>query len=253
MKDSKEQVGRSDEALAPAQWAAIARSRSRVYGFLGALYCRRPDDQFASGLLGDDLAAFIASVTAQEDLADDMRVGVALIDQYMQDCEGKDVEELTTEVAVERTRLLRGVKPGYGPPPPYESVYSNQMHELETHRIAAVLNAYAAADAVLPKDIHDQPDYIGLELDFMRHLCAKESEAWAAGDREQALAFIAQQQSFLDEHVAPWIPRFCDVMTEQARLDLYRGVALITKSFVLDEAQGVAEYHEVAQLLPQAA
>ena len=235
------------ETLNGEEWATVAQSRASLYGFLGAVYNRRPDDQFAQGILGSALADFVAGVANEEELSAEMREGVDLIDRFIGASEGTPTEELMTQLGVERTRLVRGVKPGYGPPPPYESVYSSQMHETETHRLAAVLNAYAAADAIMPKDVHDQPDYIGLELDFMRHLCMKEGEAWAAGDEDAACEFIGRERSFLDEHIAPWVPRFCDVMADEAKLDFYRGIALITKAFVDQEIEGANDYQELAE------
>lgn len=240
--------GDTAEAMGPADWATVAQSRSRLYGFLSALYCRRPDEQFAQGLRSGELAPFFDAAAA-DSLSPEMREGVQLVEAYQKASEGKPIDELITEAGVERTRLVRGVKPGYGPPPPYESVYSEKMHEVETHRIAAVLNAYAAADAVLPKDVHDQPDYIGLELDFMRHLCAKESDAWVAGASEEAQGFIVQEKAFLDEHIVPWVPRFCDKMADEAKLDFYHGIALITKGFVVEEADGLDEYQALAAAL----
>ena len=230
-----------------AEWATIAQSRASLYGFLGAVYNRRPDEQFAQGLAAGALTDFVANFGEADELSPDMKSGVVLIDDFMKQSEGKDPEDFMTELGVERTRLVRGVKPGYGPPPPYESVYSDKMHEVETHRIAAVLNAYAAADALMPKDVHDQPDYIGLELDFMRHLCAKESEAWACGDKATACSLIEKEERFLDDHLAPWVPRFCDVMAEQAKLDFYRGIALITKAFVMQEAKSIPDYRALAE------
>lgn len=233
------------ESISSEEWATIAKSRSRVYGFLGALYCRRPDEQFASSLLGQELTDFLSCLSETEELSEDMRTGVSLIDQFIQASEGKSIDELKTEVGVERTRLLRGVKPGYGPPPPYESVYSSQKRELDAYRVAAVLKVYAEAEVILPEDNRDQPDYIGIELDFMRHLCAKESEAWSSNNRGQALNYIGKERCFLEEHINQWIPQFCEVMTKDARLDLYRGIARITRGFVLDESQRSSEYLEL--------
>jgi TorA maturation chaperone TorD len=157
------------------------------------------------------------------------------------------VDELRTGLAVERTRLLRGVKPGYGPPPPYESVYVGSDQGPLMQASVAVRQAYAEAGVGLPEEVKDQPDFIGLELDFMRHLTEKEAQAWAAADPEEALKVLEKERAFLEEHITRWIPRFCDVMHQEARLDFYRGIARMTKGFVLDEAQKVAELVEWAR------
>jgi len=56
-----------------------------------------------------------------------------------------------------------------------------------------------------------------------------------------------KERSFLEEHITRWILCFCDVMVQEARLDFYRGIARMTKGFVLDEAQKVAELVEWAR------
>jgi TorA maturation chaperone TorD len=233
--------GRS-EPVSTEEWAGLAASRSRVYAFLAAVYNRLPDAPFAESLSGPDLAGLLSSLTGTEDLPTEMQAGLRLVEGFIRDSEGKPVDELQTELAVERTRLLRGVKPGYGPPPPYESVYASSDRQPQMQATAAVRQAYAEAGVGLPEEVHDQPDFIGFELDFMRHLTEVEAQAWAEGNREKALETLEKERAFLDEHVARWIPRFCDVMEKEARLDFYRGIALLTRGFVRDEAQKVPEH-----------
>jgi len=235
------------ETVNAEDWAGLAASRSRIYGFLGAVYNRLPDDQFAESLSSPELAGFLSSLEGTEDLPEEMREGLQLIEEFIRASEGKPVDELRTELAVERTRLLRGVKPGYSPPPPYESVYvgSDQGPLMQTS--VAVRQVYAEAGVGLPEEVRDQPDFIGFELDFMRYLTEKEAQAWAEGDGEGALEVLEKERVFLGEHVAHWIPRFCDVMVREARLDFYRGIARMTKGFVLDEAQRAAELLEWAR------
>jgi len=137
---------------------------------------------------------------------------------------------------------LRGVKPGYGPPPAYESVYAGSAEKPVMQAAVSVRQAYAEAGVGLPEEVRDQPDFIGFELDFMRHLTAQEAEAWTKDNREETLGLLKAERAFLDGHLARWVPRFCDVMEKEARLGFYQGIARMTKGFVLDEAENVAEY-----------
>ena len=238
--------GGGSEPVSAEEWAALAASRSRVYGFLGAVYNRLPDDQFAESLSGSDLAGFLSSLEGTENLPEDMREGLRLIEGFIRACEGKPVDELRTELAVERTRLLRGVKPGYSPPPPYESVYAGSDQRPLMQASVGVRQAYAEAGVGMPEEVRDQPDFIGFELDFMRHLTDQEAQAWADGNREEALKVLEKERAFLEEHIVRWVPRFCDVMGKEAWLGFYQGIAKMTKGFVLDEAQKVAELVEWA-------
>lgn len=232
------------EAVTTGEWSALAETRSRIYGFLAAVYNRLPDEQFAASLTGSDLAGFVAALARDEDLPQGMRLGLGLIEEYIEESRGKEVEEVLTELAVDRTRLLRGVKPGYGPPPPYESVYLGPEDAPVPRASVAVRQIYAEAGVGLPEEVKDQPDFIGFELDFMRHLTANEAHAWAKGDGQRAIAALQQEEAFLQAHISQWIPRFCGVMAKEARLGFYQGIAEMTKGFVQDEAEKVAKYLE---------
>jgi TorA maturation chaperone TorD len=235
MTSNSEQVGTKE-------WAAMAEYRSRVYGFLAAAYNRLPDEQFAEGLLGLDPAGAFAFLGEADALPEDMRDGLGLIESFARDSQGTAAEKLAIDLAVERTRLLRGLKPDYGPPPAYESVYSSSEESSGVLTSAAVSQIYAEEGVGLPEEVRDQPDFIGLELDFMRHLTAQEAEAWTRGEREEAAETLKKERAFLGDHLARWVPRFCDVIEKEARLGFYQGIAKMTKGFVLDEAEKVEEY-----------
>ena len=272
----------AEETITTEEWANIAASRSQVYGFLGALCCQLPDERFVSGMFGQEFAGFLAALIDADDLPEEVRSGAGLMKKFIGESKDIPADELKTKLGVERTRLLRGVKPGYGPLPPYESVYCgasrNYLEEVEAIKndienaedidnvqlvensqvsdaasnvdmlpLTSVIKAYAEEGLVLPRDRYDQPDYIGFELDFMRHLCAKESAAWQAGDTAAALAYLNKEHAFLNEHVARWVPRFCDEMVKDARLDFYLGVARLIRGYLLDEHQKSAVYLELAE------
>jgi TorA maturation chaperone TorD len=232
------------ESVTTVEWSALAESRSRTYGFLAAVYNRLPDDQFAQSLLSDEFAGFLFSLLNDEQLPEAMRDGLRLIEEFARNHQGTPVEELRTQLGVDRTRLLRGVQPGYGPPPPYESVYAGSEGAPQMQASASIRQTYAEAGVGLSEEVRDQPDFIGLELDFMRHLTAKEAQAWVEGSREQALEILEKERAFLQEHIVRWVPRFCDVMHKEARLSFYGGIAKLTKGFVQDEAEKVAMYLE---------
>lgn len=241
----------TDESPRMDEWAVIAATRGQIYGFLGALYTRLPDEQFISGLFAPEMGDFLSSLAEAPGYCQDVHEGASLMQRFVEATQEQPADELKTKVNVERTRLFRGVKPGYGPLPPYESVYTDaataKNDEINTYPIAAVAKAYADAGAMLPTDNYDQPDYIGFELDFMRHLCARESAAWELGDVAQALDSITRQQEFLNDHLAQWIPRYCAEMCKDARLDLYQGIARITRGYLADEVLKSTAYRNLAE------
>ncbi len=237
------------DLASPAELSALATARSRVYGFLGAVYNRMPDEKFAASLSSPELAAFLSSLGEEEDVPEDMREGLRLIQAFISASGNQPVEELKTSLAVDRTKLLRGIKPGYGPPPPYEGVYASTAQDVIGEAMLSIRNIYAESGVVLPEGVHDQPDFIGFELDFMRHLSEKEARAWADENVEEVIKVTGKEQAFLKEHILKWIPRFCDLMLEQAQLDFYRGIARLTKGFVQNDVRTVAELVDQVQAL----
>jgi putative dimethyl sulfoxide reductase chaperone len=236
------------ETISLKEWAGLALFRGRVYGFLSGIYNCLPDDKFAENLFSPEMAAFITSMRGIEDLPQDMQDGLELIEDFIRHHENMPLNEVKTVLGVDRTRLLRGLKPGYSPPPPYESVYLGSENQPLVQAGAAVVRTYASAGVVLPEEVRDQPDFIGIELDFMRHLCKKEADAWLDRDREEATRAMERQQNFLEEHITLWIPRFCDVMFQESRNNFYRGIARMTKGFVSDEAEKAKQLVEWAQI-----
>jgi len=234
------------DMIGNVDWANLAAARSRVYGFLGTVYNRLPSDLFVENLLGNEMGVFLSSLLEVEDLPVELRAGLLLLQDYIRTSQGKPVEQLRTELAVDRTRLLRGVKPDYGPPPPYESVYKGTEAKPLMNISSAVQRIYAEAGVNLPEEVKDRPDFIGIELDYMRFLTEKEAEAWSTGDQQEALKILEKERTFLEEHITDWIPRFCEVMFQEAQLDFFKGIAQMTQGFVLSETEKVAEILEPA-------
>jgi TorA maturation chaperone TorD len=147
-------------------------------------------------------------------------------------------EELQVRLGVDRARLLRGVKRGYGPPPPYESIYRGGEVVMGDAALGAK-GFYAALGYHLPHGCNEPPDYIGLELDFMRFLCQEEAGGWNTQSHGRALECQTWEREFLYKHVVEWVPVFCAEMFADAREDFYRGMAQLTRAFVVLDAEGL--------------
>lgn len=89
------------------------------------------------------------------------------------------------------------------------------------------------------------PDYISLKLKLMSLLCHMESEAWRNNDIPGALRFLKHQRRFMDEHVQQWVTEFCDKMEEDSTSTLYKGIAMLTTSFLRDDAKKIKEAFDI--------
>ena len=96
--------------------------------------------------------------------------------------------------------------------------------------------------------LHEPEDYIAFEMEFMAYLCQKTTEGLKDGDKGSALGYLRKQNDFLEKHLIPWVPAFCDDVQRVARGDFYKAVAKITIGYLgmeqdligelIDEIQG---------------
>lgn len=224
----------AQDAITSREMAELAQQRSVVYAFLSSIFMVLPDQAFVGRLTDGRMGTLLDALSA-DDVPSDIEAGIRLIRGYLTSIQTVPDDQVETDLAVERARLLRGIKPGYGPPPPYESVYRGTADNSASQTLLQVKRAFADAGASVPESIHEPADYIGLELELMRYLTNQEAQAWGAGDEVQARVWLDKQKTFLTDHLALWIPRFADRMAEHAALGFYQGVARIAKGFVMSD------------------
>jgi TorA maturation chaperone TorD len=154
-----------------------------------------------------------------------------------------ELERSRKELSAEHRRLFRGVKPGIDLLPPYESLWRGGL--LSNERTRQVREEYAKAGARLKRK--ELPDYIGVELSFMRFLCLKEAEAWKRGDEAGALEYAGMQKDFLEKHVLKWVPRFCDEVVVRAKLECYQAIATLIKAFLELDVSSLSQAESCGQ------
>ena len=198
----------------------LARQRSQGYWFAAELFLRRPDAAFLGELQAQLAAADPAALAGSPALGE---LRAALLGPAT-------AAELAQTLGVEYTRLLRGIREGYGPPPPYESLYREQR--LVGEVTLAVLRHYRQAGyGVIEADLGPQ-DHIAAELRFMALLAHDEAEARQQGRREAALAAHTQQAGFFHRHLLAWVPGHLDVLQGEAREAFYAAAARLVAELI---------------------
>ena len=66
----------------------------------------------------------------------------------------------------------------------------------------------------------------------MRLLCEKEFHLRGDGERIALRQAVEAERSFLENHLALWVPIFCKRMLEEAREAYYLGIAHLTLGLV---------------------
>lgn len=207
----------------------IAEARSQVYGLLSALYLELPSLKLLQSVFDAEFERQFSSVASKFE-AGEMKEGLKLIASFVAAFKEQPREEVLKHVAIDRTRLFRGVSPQYSPPAPYESVYRDGR--LWGKSTVEVSQTYGRLGVKLPEAWTEPPDFIGIELDLMRLICLSEREAWQTDCAGKALEYLEAGRDFLRKHIAQWVPGFCEEMYNRAELDFYRGIALLTRGFV---------------------
>lgn len=218
----------------------LVRSRAAWYGFLAWLFLEQPDADFISRLHSVETLDHLRLFMPDSVINDKMLVGLQKLRSSVVGDGSRSVADICLALAVEHTRLLRGVAREYGPPPPYESLYRPPVARSEASTLAEIAELYRQAQVELPVERTDRLDYLGLELDMMRLLYEEESKCWDQGDSESAAGFAFLQHRFLQEHLLYWVPGYCQLLSE-ATPGFYKGVAQLLLGFLELEASTAGE------------
>lgn len=197
----------------PEELSDVALGRVGIYALLADVLNNPPDTDHLRAL-HRSLPLLAAAVPDSEDAP--VSILQDILDKAVSSSEVKVAEELTTEIGVERTRTLRGVKPGYGLPPATDSVYSAageaDWAQFQPERNLALLDEYAATGFV--PEPHLPPDFLGNEIAYLSFLCRQESAAWVSGDQGQALFVVNREVGFIDNHPLRWVGRLLQRVRE---------------------------------------
>ncbi len=128
-----------------------------------------------------------------------------------------------SRLQAEHTRLFINNFPRL-PAPPHESVY--REGRLMGEASAELLALYGAWGLEVEPLL---ADHIGAELEFMAFLAALPAE-------EETLA---ARRHFLHHHLLAWAPTFAKDVEQAAELPFYRSLAVLLRTFLLEEAQAL--------------
>ena len=197
--------------------APLANFRSTIYGFLAAIYRQ----EVSSDLLQQIKDPQFLGVLTQ--------LGIELNNGFFK----KPEKELLEDLEVEYARLFLG--PGKHISP-HESVHHKkegvQSGQLWGESTAEVKKIIESAGLEYKTEYTGLPDHISVELEFMQQVILREEQAWQDNDKETALLCQENEKKFVDEHLARWVPDFCNKVIQDAELPLYREMAKLTKNFI---------------------
>jgi Uncharacterized component of anaerobic dehydrogenases len=220
-----------DEATPVGQRAALAHSTCLL---LASFYRDCPGIELVVRLreLGPD---FLDQMSAEYAITPQGREALSLLVQFIKEIGSAGQDDVTCEnLAVDWTRLVRGVARDYGPVPPYEALYRGVQDFQSLARELATTYRQAGI-ALTPAQ--DRPDSLVVELEFLATLLQLEQSSLHVADWQGAERYRRLAAAFLQNHLGTWVADYCTEALNYAETDFYRGVLKLTASFV-------AEYQE---------
>ena len=203
--------------------AESARSRSNIYGLLANVFRQEPSEALITELRDPRLSGVISDL------------GVDLGEVFYSTPEN----ELRETLGLEFTRLFVG-------PDSHISAHESVFAEMDSGigglwgvRTVEVKNFIETTGLDYNPEFTGVPDHISVELEFMQRLTEWEADKWNQDDRENAEYCQSIQRMFLEQHLLPWAPQFCDVVIAQAEIPFYRAMSELAKNYLEVEQQSI--------------
>lgn len=215
----------------------ILEMRGNFYAFLYRMYVEAPRRELADDLVNQ---RFHFEELTSLDVNENLTEGFRLLNEFMEKSKGREVDALHEDLVREYTRLFIG--PFKLPVQPYEAWWVSG--HLLGEPLVKVKAFYRKAGVAKSSEYKEPEDHIAFELKVMHHLC---EEGLAADTRERLKECVTLQREFLDDHLLKWVPAFCDALYTYERSDFYKGIAKLTKGFILLEDAVVKDLVESVQ------
>ncbi|MFA6808155.1 MAG: molecular chaperone TorD family protein [Eubacteriales bacterium] len=209
----------------------VSQEITDTCGFLSMLLNKKPSEELIEHLRKNCLETLPS--TTDENNNDGLTQGSSLILKYIEETKEEHLAEVAQELAVDWTRLFRGIAPGYGPLPPYEAVYIGKDSQERCTQIFLELNKEYSLHGLSVDCSCSRPDYVGVQVAFLHYLCKHEIELLNQENYKEAQKIKTYYTKFATEHLDKWIVVFCKEAEKYAKTDFFKGLLKFLPEFVL--------------------
>lgn len=205
----------------------LAAAREAVYTYLSVAFCKPPSLRLTQ------------SLTSELFLAGAEHLFSAKVARALRECAASIGDGTVWENRARQEFMDLFKVPGAQSVLAYEAAFRDS-HEIAGKRITGLLQGpstvavkqwYRLAAAEISDDYKDLPDHIGLELNYLAHLCKKEREFIESGDQTRLTRAREMQRDFLAGHVVGWIGQLRDKILEKTRHPFFQGIAELAVEF----------------------
>jgi len=232
-------LARSAEVLSNGQLKLLAEARAALCAFLKLHLLDLPDEVFVNQIRRPSTLAFLQRLAQEPSLPVGIAQGAGLMLAFLETHAQTEAAQLAQQLGIDRTRLFRGISPDYGPPPPYETVWT-ASREMPLKRLQRISALYLQDGLERSPDSPERVDYLGVELAYLEALAQREAASRASRHAGRAARWHDRQRRFLAEHLGSWVAAYARKASEAARTDFYRGYLLMLVGFVEEQREILA-------------
>jgi len=197
------------------------QARSNIYALLSRILMQELDDAMLTTIKNDDhILEFFPNLKSWEALS--TLKNSELLDQHL----NPDFTNIS---------LLHLI--------PYETFYTREDQKVEAGGANPVTDMYSAYDFIVDYGVARvvSSDHIGVELEFMHHLCEAQIKAMEEDDAEAVRHLLEAQKEFLNKHLAQWAPLYLINAKYESRTPLYYDACEMALEFILSDNEIVNE------------
>lgn len=146
----------------------------------------------------------------------------------------------TMRAELEEARVTFGRVFGHtarGSAPPYEMEFGASEIFQRSAELSDIQGFYRAFGFDVRPEAHERPDHISIECEFMSALAAKEAFFLDQGQDEGLATVRRVQGTFLEAHLAKWLPAFANKTEEADPEGIYGALARLGAKFIVFEAR----------------
>lgn len=151
---------------------------------------------------------------------------------------GSDTESKRVELASDYARCFLGMHSD--PVSPFESVWVSDAHLMMQEPRDEVLEMYRSEGVDVADSFKLPEDHIAIEFEFMALLCRRVLDALEENDPVALELAIEKQKAFLRDHLAPWVPDFCEKLRLRSTTAFYKELAHLAQSLIESDLRDLA-------------
>jgi len=227
-----------DQDLTSQDLAEIAKAREALGSFINLHFMTLLDAAFIERARAPEFTSVLLSLANEQAANTDIATGASMMSEYLEQTKFVELSQLVNTLGVDRTRLYRSVSKGYGPPPPYEMVWSNKASDHDL--LVTIAKIYAEAGLTPSPEAKERLDYIGLELEFILELAKRETIAWESNERDEADKLLSIQHVFMSQHIGQWVPDFIEKAQEYVKTNFYKGHLTMLRGYITQQMDELA-------------